>query len=259
VLFSLFYSLFSIFCIRNKRMDAQNDPQARRLAEALVANEDEADCLACLDGLEAYVDAQLAGEDYLAQMPQVAQHLDTCVACAEAYALVYEVRLAEANLPLPARIPPPDLAFLRSPLQRLQELLAGAVEPLATGLRLVFSQALLAALDALPSTAAPALRGEFAAAPLFELLLANPAPAVESLHLSLYPDGARPGLGTLRAQLALVGRDWPDLAGINIVVRWLGAEQQATSDEWGEALIPGVPLDVVAQLVVEVITSEEKA
>ena len=96
-------------------MNASNshDAQARRLAQAVVAAHSETACTECLDGLEAYVTAQMDGENYLALHPEVAAHLDGCVACAESYALVYEGRLAEQQVPSPAHVPAWDLSFLR--------------------------------------------------------------------------------------------------------------------------------------------------
>jgi hypothetical protein len=85
---------------------------ARRLVEALVEEPGTQACEACLDGLEAYVDAQLAGRDYAALQPVVARHLDQCVTCAEAYALIYEARLAEAAPLQLEHIPDPDVGFL---------------------------------------------------------------------------------------------------------------------------------------------------
>jgi hypothetical protein len=233
-------------------MDEQADPQARRLAEILVAAHSDADCAACLDELEAYIDAQLGGEEYAARFAATARHLDACVACAESYALIYEVRMAEAALPTPQRLPAPDLGFLLSPAERLRASLAAALSRAGAGLRLAFSPSLLAALAAAPAGPSLALRGDGPGEPLFELLISAPAPQVDELRLSLYADAARPGAGTLRAQLALAGRDWPDLAGVAVLARWPGGEGRATSDEWGEALIPGVPLDQLAGLVVEV-------
>src|SRR5262245_43235899 len=55
--------------------------QARRLASALLTQPDDAACTACLDTLEEYVTAQLAGDDNVARWPEVASHLDACVAC----------------------------------------------------------------------------------------------------------------------------------------------------------------------------------
>lgn len=237
-------------------MDKQADPQARRLAETIATAPTDADCVACLDMVERYIDAQLSGDDYVTRFLVTAQHLDACVECAESYALIYEVRLAEAALPDPLRIPAPDLSFLAlSPAERLRTVLAGALGRAGAGLRLAFSQPLLAALAALPAAPSLALRGNEPGAPLLDLLVSAPAPTIDELRVSLYADAARPGFGTLRAQLALAGRDWPDLAGVRVLVRWPGGEQQAASDEWGEALIAGVPLEQLEQLVVEVIDS----
>ena len=53
----------------------------------------EADCDRCLAQIDAYASSQLNNEPYREQFPWVAQHLDSCVACAEGYAQVYELIL----------------------------------------------------------------------------------------------------------------------------------------------------------------------
>ena len=86
-------------------------------------------CAACLDELDAYVAAQLDGADVQTQFPRTAAHLDGCVACAEAYALVYEMMWQEAAglLPAAAAPPDPDLRFLRQATKPRLAVLAAAV------------------------------------------------------------------------------------------------------------------------------------
>ncbi|MCI0441323.1 MAG: hypothetical protein L0177_19655, partial [Chloroflexi bacterium] len=97
-----------------------------RLVKALLFQPDHAACQACLDRLDEYVAAQLAGVDYRARFPEVALHLDACLDCAGAYARLYELELAiaEDRLPQPGRWPSPDLSFLHSGaglMERLRE------------------------------------------------------------------------------------------------------------------------------------------
>lgn len=247
-------------------MDDQREARgARRLAESLLARPDAADCERCLDEIEAYVAAQLASDDYAARFPAVAEHLDRCVACAESYALLYEALAAPA--PEPATIPAPDLSFLEpgatgplSPDQlrrrraaaRLRDLLQGALSRAGAALRVQLSAPLLAAAAALRSDApAPALRsGE--AAPLYTIEIEEPGPGVERLELVAYPAAGDPASCALRVQLALVGREWPDLAGVTVMLRGPGFERRLSTDAWGEASAAGIPLAALPELTLEV-------
>ena len=66
--------------------------------------------------LQAYVAAQLAGRAYIDEFADVRQVLDTDVALAEEYALLYTTMEAEACLaiPVPSAIPVPKFDFLLS-------------------------------------------------------------------------------------------------------------------------------------------------
>jgi len=96
------------------------DERRRFLIQALQTETSDLACQNCLDHLDAYVVAQLAGEDYLAFYSNVALHLDLCSECADAYARVYELELAEleGSLPRPEQIPAPDLSFLQAAKKR---------------------------------------------------------------------------------------------------------------------------------------------
>ena len=68
-----------------------------------------------VDQLAMYIESQLAGLPYQTEYADLAHHLDTCVACAEAYARLYELVHAEqqTQTTTPSRIPEADLAFLQ--------------------------------------------------------------------------------------------------------------------------------------------------
>jgi hypothetical protein len=225
------------------------DARAHALARALLAAPDEAACAECLDALESYVDAQLAGEGYEALLPAVAAHLDGCVECSESYAALYDVRLAEARgeLPLPAAIPQPDLSFL--PRRPLAELIAGAVRRAGETLRLALSETLLDALREAPRPPALALR-DVEDEPLFALELPAPDPQVARLTLAAYPEEA-PGSCQVQVAVALPGRAWPQLAGVPVRLVGRGIERSALTDPWGEASFERVPLMALPGLSVE--------
>jgi hypothetical protein len=228
-----------------------SDFQAKNLARTLLSAVDPATCAACLDSLEAYVADQRAGRDYVALHPDTARHLDACVTCAEAYALLYELAATPAEaLPAPARIPPPDLRFLDvSAAAQLAGLLSAALNQTDRALRLQFSPALLAAARAAP----PALAYRDAAADrLFTLQFGDPAPAIAQVQISAHADPADASRCTLQAQVTLPDRDWPDLAGITIRATSPSTTLSAQSDAWGIALLPGIPTADLESLVVEV-------
>jgi hypothetical protein len=74
-------------------------------------------CVECQACLPAYVEAELNSAELPTRFPAVWQHLLSCDACAELYADLLEVSALEetGGIPVPTRIPQPDLAFLPSP------------------------------------------------------------------------------------------------------------------------------------------------
>jgi hypothetical protein len=86
------------------------------LAQALAGVEPLADeCAACLEGLPAYVDAEMMGQSGAAVWRGMRRHLLLCTGCAEAYVdLLETVWLAgQGRLPPGSPGPTPDLSFLR--------------------------------------------------------------------------------------------------------------------------------------------------
>jgi hypothetical protein len=233
--------------------------QVRRLAEALLTQPDDAACTACLDALEEYVNTQLAGDDQVARWPEVANHLDACVACAESYALLYAARLAAPVTP--ASLPGPDLSFLQvsaaGPLapaalrdQRRMARLRAAVVQAGARLRVTLSRSLL---DLLPPPAGPALAFRSGSGvALFELMLDELEGAIERLTLSAYADDEAAERCVVRVQVALRGRQWPDLVGVPVVLQAADERRAATTDAWGEAVFEAVPATALPELVVEV-------
>jgi hypothetical protein len=243
--------------------------RGRRLAEALIEPTDEAACVACLNALEPYVDTQLAGGDYQMIWPAVARHLDSCVLCAESYARIYEIRLLGDTLPVPPAIPEPDLGFLQrtspAPLieqqstlgdvaTRLGEALASAVERSGERLRLRLSSALLELLPP-PLATAPAMRSATSEGTLLvDLTLPEPSAAVERFRFSVHARQGAPDRSIVRVEIALRGREWPDLADVPITLDVDGDRHEHSTDAWGEAIFEDVPTAAVPRLQIEVDT-----
>jgi hypothetical protein len=244
------------------------DEHLRHLAVVLTDAIDEADCQRCLDQLETYIDHQLAGRDYRRLLPAVARHLDQCVRCAEDYALVYEVRRAEAATEwapaLPASVPAPNLEFLGraatqpfpAPAASLAEhdALRAALSAAGPRLTVTLSPALLLAVTqgATAPAARPMALRSVDAAPLLTIDFAQPSPQIASLHLSAHRHP--PGSDTLllRVQVALLNREWPDLAGIPVRLSIGQEQQEAATDAWGEAIFSAIPQDRLGDLAVTV-------
>jgi hypothetical protein len=235
----------------------------QQLARMLLDAPDAAACERCLDALDDYVAAQLAGDDYGERFSEVAVHLDSCVACAEGYALLYEARLGDAALD-ETHAPAPDLSFLepgvaeplapdalraRRARARQADAIAAASVRVGNRLRLTLSAALLALLP--PPAPTPALRGA-AATPFFELAANEPDAAVERLVLTAYLADT-PNTCLLRVQLALRGRALLDLGGVAIVLLLGDERRTATTDAWGEAVFADVPRAALATAVLEVL------
>ena len=225
---------------------------ARRLAQTITTQHDESAHSACLDSLEAYITAQLAGQDYIRLFPGIAQHLDSCVSCAESYGLVYESRVAEASALAAIIVPEPDLGFLRGSLaELLQRRIAAAVERVAPQrLRFTVSQALLD-LFAPQSASALALRSAAGDELLLNVTVNQAADDVQ-IQLTVYPRRDAPDLCTVRSRVMVAGREWPDLVEIPVTLTAGGAQRQVYTDSWGEAIFDNVAKADLAGLQIDV-------
>lgn len=220
-----------------------DDSRVRYLARILVDEPGERECAACLDGLEAYVAAQLAGENYAERFPAVAGHLDACVVCAELYGQLYELMADPANAPAPAAIPAPDLSFLPRRVDPAAALSA-AVERLADGLRLNLS-GLLLDLFRPDLRAAPALR-DAGPPPIFDLAVERPDGPITRVHVRALSAAGAPGRCAMRVQVELAGREWPELAGVAVTLSLSGERYELRTDAWGEAVFDDLPQDELA-------------
>ena len=203
------------------------------------------DCQPILAQLEDYIAQQLAGADYQGLMADVADHLDGCVTCADSYARLYELALAEAagRLPTPAYIPPPSLHFLPGLSQRLQQ----AMRRAGQAIQLQLSAELLALLT--PQPAAFAFRaGED------NLLWQLEAQPTLPLHLAVYQDLLRPEQCQLEVTMQIPGREWPNLAGIRVEIESPAGISQTVTDSWGLATFANLPIATLPQLTLTVQT-----
>ena len=233
--------------------DHSMEKGAADLLEVLQRPFAAADCQRCLAQLHDYVLAQLNGEDYRQQFAWTAVHLDGCVACAEAYALVYETALAEAqgHLPQPAHTPEPDLSFLQ-PAPWLTAFRA-ALEVSAARLTLQLNDTLLTLLAPQPELAATRAVDDGRYTPrLLELTPDQAAAAAVPFTLAAYADRQQPDLCLVEITVQPPGQSWPDLGGRAVTLRAAGQTITAATDDWGTAVFPDIPRSALTALRIEI-------
>jgi DNA-binding FrmR family transcriptional regulator len=248
------------------------EAQLRSLGRTLAESHDDAACMACLDQLDAYAEAQLAGQPYTTMFPLVAHHLDSCVRCAEDYARVYEARLEEASAVAPATARTPDLGFLTQPKVqapslvepshlrerlRADRFVAALRERVVLGagrLRVQFDRALLDVLPT-PQQSTLAFRDAGERQPSAVLTVEAADERIAQVHIHVYddPDATTQ---TLRCVVALHDREWPELAGVVVRVLWDEDRREGETDAWGEVVFEALPHDVLARMTVEVDASD---
>jgi hypothetical protein len=223
---------------------AQSKAGAQALLAILQTSASEADCQRCLAQLDDYVAAQLEGAAQVSHFTWLAHHLDGCLECAAAYALLYETVLAEirGGLPQPAVYPPPDLSFLRAPADWLASL-RQALQAIPGGLALQLSATLNSLLQpqASPGLARSGESGRYGS-PLLELTSEQAATAGLPFTLAAYGDRLHSDLCLLEVTVQPEGLSWPDLAGFTVTVTAGGQSIPAETDAWGTAVFPDIPL-----------------
>ncbi len=224
-------------------MTNQNRGQAL-LALLTNPTPDDAACQLCLSQLDDYVRAQLSGRQAAGDFAWLLAHLDGCVACAAAYALLYEVTLADENgrLPRPAAVPEPDLSFLRLPAD-WRTALHAALRPAPGRLTIQFSAALNHLLAPAPAAAlSRAGAGDGRYAPkLLELTTDQAQAAAVPFTLAVYADRQQPDACLVEITIAPPGQSWPDLGGRSVTLTAGPYTRTAATDDWGTAVFPDVP------------------
>jgi hypothetical protein len=74
----------------------------RWLQNIRATEDEEISCSECFDLVSHFVEVELSGEDALAQMPQLKQHLDQCSACYEEYETLRDFQQLENKGALPS-------------------------------------------------------------------------------------------------------------------------------------------------------------
>jgi len=200
-----------------------------------------------IDQLDDYVQAQITGQNYTTLFPETALHLDSCVACAESYQLLYELTLAETTTAL--LVPPssvePDLTFLTPlPTTSLLQQIRAAVQRVGQQISLQLTPALLPALR--PAYAMSTLRSAAEAQRYAEKLIQLEPPPVLlrewPVTLAVYRDVTYAGLCLVEVEVAPPGRNWPDLAGIFVTLTANQETRSEFTDAWGLVVFERVPI-----------------
>ena len=233
--------------------------QARRigLIQVLAVKPQDAMLHLTVDQLDDYVQAQVAGERYTALFPETARHLDSCVACAEIYHLLYELILAEAAavLPAPASIPEPDLTFLRSaPIPSLWQQIRAAVQQIEQQISLQLTPSLVLALR--PANAMSTLRSAMEGQRYGEKLIhLDPPQALLnewSVTLIVYRDIQYADLCLVEVVVAPPGYQWPNLAGILVTLTVNRSPRTGFTDAWGMVVFELVPITWLGEMKITV-------
>jgi hypothetical protein len=241
----------------NTNVTGAEESRLRAFADIIGYTPDEADCALCLNQLEDHLQAQRRGAARGAvrghEFAWTARHLDSCVACAEAYALLYEVALAEENgrLPHPTPLPEPDLSFLQPRpdwLAALQTALSATAERLVLQLNETLAH-LLAPAPA-PTLTRSVANGRYTPK-LLELTPDQAQAAALPFTLAAYADQQQPDRCLVEVTAQPPGQSWPDLGGYQVRLTVGGQTFTGETDDWGTAVFPDLPRAQLNQLQIE--------
>jgi hypothetical protein len=231
---------------------SHNDPEKHweQLSKLLQTAPSQDSYQHCLEKLDDYVAAQLAGGDYMSLYPDVALHLDSCLECAEVYERAYELELAliENRLPQPDRMPAPDLSFLGPERARptLLELLRVAIHQTSRKLTLQFSADLLALLQSSP---VPSFKQRD---DLLWQLQPDQLPASLPITVSAYRNAADEASCVVEISVKPPGRSWPELADMQVTLSISNAVYEKRTDPWGVVAFEAIPIAALPQMKIEV-------
>lgn len=221
----------------------QPDDRVQAFLDMLQQQPTAADCRVCLAQLPDYIPAQNDPATDLAQFAWIRRHLDSCVACAQSYAQLYELLLADNQNALrqPATIPAPDLSFLTA-VPSLPRLLENAWRRTGQQLTLQLSESLNNLLAPPPQPALRSAGDDRYFPPLLKLTPEQLPQTAVPLTLTAYTDQAQPGYCLVELTVEPPGRSWPDLAGNEVTLTADDRTRRAVTDEWGTAVFADWPI-----------------
>lgn len=232
---------------------AGRDPFAQRFLEMLTSQANEETCQKCINELEQYISAQLNNVNVMTLFPETAVHLDRCLSCAEAYALLYDSRIAEQNDQLiePPAIPKPDLSFLPAP-SNLSTLLSQHLRTTGNIITLQLTAVLLSLLPP-PQQAAPVRSASRQYTTIIHRLTPEQVPELTlPFSLTAYQDAQNETLCLVEINVSPPGISWPDLEGYSVQCQFDDVTLSEKTDDWGTAVIPDIPVNQLPNLTVTI-------
>lgn len=237
----------------DKRALNQFEGRLAILRAALAGHSSSAKQLPDSEALTAFVIAQMNGEDVVQRYPDMAAQLDGSVEASVIYAQLYDLMEAEAadTLPMPTKMPRPDLSFLQSPAT-LMERIQQAVEWAGDKLRIHFSAELLSFLQPPPALAPVrgSADGTQQGAALFTLTPQQMA-GVPPFTVTAFENTGKPEFCRLEVVVEPTDREWP-FDGIAISALSADAAMTELTDVWGTATFTDVAVARLGELTLEI-------
>jgi len=224
-----------------------------RFFKMLNSMASEEACQIHLGQLDDYITAQLDDQNVMATFPDTAVHLDTCLLCAESYALLYETRTAEQKGQLinPPETPHPDLSFLL-PDPNLSNLLSQQLRTRVDTISLHLTERLLVLLRPLPQ-AAPVRSASGRYKNVLYNLTPEHVPDLD-LHFSLtaYKDLQNESMCLVEINVAPPNVYWPDLEGYTVRIEYMDEQLTQKTDDWGTAVLANIPINQLPYLTITI-------
>ncbi|HSJ90245.1 MAG TPA: hypothetical protein VK909_23745 [Anaerolineales bacterium] len=85
-----------------QQMTVKKNRFERWLQDIHNTQEAEISCSECFDLVSHFVEVELAGEDAVAHLPQLKQHLDQCATCRQEYEILRDLQQLENKGELPS-------------------------------------------------------------------------------------------------------------------------------------------------------------
>jgi len=90
------------YATHHRGIAVKSDRFERWLQNIYQTQDEEISCSECFDSISHFVEVEASGEDSVAKLPQVRQHLDQCPACREEYETLRDLRRLEDQGDLPS-------------------------------------------------------------------------------------------------------------------------------------------------------------
>jgi len=171
---------------------------------------------AYLGQLDDFIAAQLAGEEYETQFPDLVAYLNTDARLADVYSRLYrlEVDAQSDNIRVREFVPKANLNFMYP----IVDPLLGAIERIKGAISIDFSSELLDGLQTKTVLASSALKASESKKELYKLDLAEHGLSEWPATITVLSNENEAELCTVQVQVAPPGRAFPNLSGIEVSI-----------------------------------------